>query len=76
MNIEVMKQDMLDEGTKIGFDKGVAQGISKGIFQEKSNIVLKMLTLKYHEDEIAEVTGLTLAEVQNIKNQPKVCPNK
>lgn len=64
MNIEVMKQDMLDEG------------ISKGIFQEKSNIVLKMLTLKYHEDEIAEVTGLTLAEVQNIKNQPKVCPNK
>ena len=71
MNIEVMKQDMLDEGTKIGFDKGVAQGISKGIFQEKSNIVLKMLTLKYHEDEISEITGLTVKEIQALENKQK-----
>ena len=59
-------------------DEGIAKGIEKGIIKgksEKATEVARNLLLKnkMSKEEIAEVTNLSLDEVNRIKSQMKMC---
>ena len=54
------------EGILIGKNEGIMIGRNEGIEEEKKNIVVRMLNLKYTYNEIQEITGLSKNEIQTI----------
>ncbi len=74
----------LDKGIKQGFEKGIEQGFEKGIEQglekgieqgtkegkkqEKINIAKNLLTMNFEVDKIVLITGLSVEEVEALKN--------
>lgn len=53
------------EGVREGMEKGIEKGMEKG----KKSIVLKMLKKKLGVSAISEYTGLSKAEIQEVKDQ-------
>ena len=68
-------REATEEGLKIGIEKGIEQGIEKGIEkgikqgikcgleQKEKEVVLKMHKKKYSVEEISEITGLSIKEI-------------
>ena len=56
----------LREGTAKGLAEGTAKGLLKGRNEEKSSLILKMYRKKYPLQEIAELVGKSIEEVQEV----------
>ena len=54
----------LAEATKTALGKGKAEGLSKGILQEKLSLAKGFLKKGVSVETIAEVTGLTIDEIK------------
>jgi predicted transposase/invertase (TIGR01784 family) len=55
------------EGKTIGIEQGIEQGIQKGIEQTTKSIALKLLQQGAKTKNIAALTGLSIATIENIK---------
>ncbi|MCA6604443.1 MAG: flagellar assembly protein H, partial [Pseudanabaena sp. M007S1SP1A06QC] len=63
----------LAEGKAKGLAEGKAKGLAKGKAEERNQIALNMLRSNITVDVIAQVTGLTVKQVQKLsaKNSQK-----
>ena len=52
-------------------ENGINDGISKGVSQEKVNIAKNMLNKNMSIEDISDITGLSVEEIENIKNNMK-----
>ena len=57
-----------DEGKREGYDSGYDSGFDDGIEQNKIEMVRNMLTKNLDINLISEITGLSLEEIEEIKN--------
>ena len=65
--IETSARTILNQGISQGISKGISQGRREGIRETKKETVLKMLKRgKLTVEEIAEDTGLSVAEVEEL----------
>ena len=59
--------DTLEEGRQIGFKQGLLQiSVQEGVQQERRSIALQMIEAGSPPEFVAQVTGYTLKEVQDI----------
>lgn len=66
--IQTSASTILNQGIQQGIKQGVQQGIDQGISEAKRETALKMLKRgKYTVEEIAEDTGLSVAEVEQLE---------
>jgi predicted transposase/invertase (TIGR01784 family) len=60
----------LEKGRTEGLEKGRTEGLEKGrtegVEKERVNIAANLLKINMPKDQIAEITGLTLAEIDNL----------
>ena len=52
-------------------ENGINDGISKGVSQEKVNIAKNLLSMNMSLEDISKATGLSVEEIENIKNNMK-----
>ncbi len=75
MKESVIYQEILHEGLAEGKAKGLAEGKTKGKAEERNQIALNMLRSNIAVDVVAQVTGLTVKQVQKLSakksQQPK-----
>ena len=64
---EAWKEEGFEEGIEKGKLAGIQEGIEKGIEKEKFIIAKNMLIKGYLSKEIADMTGLTIQEVENLR---------
>ena len=65
--IETSARTILKQGIKQGIDQGIIQGKSQGITQNQRETALRMLKKgKMTNEEIAEYTGLSIMEVEQL----------
>ena len=57
-----------DEGIQQGIQRGIQQGRVEGMQQERQQVVLNMLKKSADMDFISEVTGLSQAKINKLKN--------
>ena len=55
------------EGKTIGIEQGIEQGIQKGIEQTTKSIALKLLQQGAKTENVAALTGLSIATIENLK---------
>ncbi|MCY0902461.1 MAG: Rpn family recombination-promoting nuclease/putative transposase [Firmicutes bacterium] len=60
--------DGLDEGMQKGIQKGIEKGIEKGIDAGKKEVARAMLARGMEISEIADLTGLSLTEVEALRD--------
>lgn len=61
-------QEGLEKGLEKGIERGIERGIEKGIEKEKLTFAQTLLTqTDFSEEKIAVLVGLSLAEIQRIK---------
>jgi predicted transposase/invertase (TIGR01784 family) len=63
-----MRQAMDKSRFEIALRKGLAAGIEKEVFKEKEKIALKLITRNLSNQEIAEDTGLTIEQIETLRN--------
>ncbi len=66
---EMDEATSLDEAEKRGIKKGIEQGIEQGINQNKKEIAIKLIKLNLPLEQIVTATGLSLAEIQELKSK-------
>ena len=64
---EVAEERGVEKGVKKGIEKGIEQGIEQGIELGAIKIARKMLVKSSNVEEVAELTGLSIKEVEEIK---------
>ena len=65
--IETSARTILNQGIRQGISQGISQGIRQGISQNQQKTALRMLKRgKMTVEEIAEDTGLCIAEVEQL----------
>ena len=61
-----------DEKYREGLETGIQQGIERGIEQGITTSARRMLSSgKYSDSEISEITGLSVEQIQALKNSAK-----
>ena len=63
MDEKAIYQAGLDNGRKKGIEQGIKKGISKG----KEEIVKKLIEKKMSIEDIAEITGLSIERIEQLK---------
>ena len=78
MSLNIHRDDLLMAGEKIGFERGVVAGMSKGrrqgieqgfadgSYQTKLETAKNLLDLGLSVENIAQATGLSREEVENL----------
>ena len=61
-----LRRESLQQGEKIGFERGRRDGIAAGSYQAKRETAKLMAERKYPLTEIHLITGLTEAEIKNL----------
>ena len=56
-----------DEWKRVGLEQGIEQGIEQGLEQGKLEIAKNLLNTSLSLEEISKATGLTVAELKNLK---------
>ena len=59
---------MYEKGLNQGLEKGITQGKQQGIEQNKQENAKKMLELKMDLETISKITGLTIEEIESLRN--------
>ena len=65
---EAHKQD-IEDAKEYGIEQGIEKGIQQGIEKEKIEIAKSLLTTEMKIEEISKHTGLSLEELEEIKNE-------
>ncbi len=65
---EVMYEKGINQGIIQGKQQGLKEGITQGIEQNKQETAKKMLELKMDLETISKVTGLTMEEIESLRN--------
>ena len=65
----VAKQTAYLLGEQSGLERGLERGIEQGILQNQKEIVINMYNKKYELKDIAEITNLSIQEINEIVNQ-------
>jgi predicted transposase YdaD len=68
MEESVVYQEILREGLTKGEAKGLAKGLAKGKVETANQIAMNMLRSNMAPDLVAQLTGLTLKQVQKLQN--------
>jgi predicted transposase/invertase (TIGR01784 family) len=68
MEESVFYQGILLEGLTKGKAEGLAKGLAKGKVEASNQIALNMLRSNMAPDLVAQLTGLTLKQVQKLQN--------
>lgn len=63
--LEVRAQEAMEKGMQKGMEKGMQKGMQKGIAEAQSKLVRNMAQ-KLKPEEIADITGIELAQIQAI----------
>ena len=59
-----------EDAREDGIHEGIQKGIQTGIFENRTEIIQKMLSLKrYSYEEIAEIVNLSVEEIHEIEDQ-------
>ena len=74
MSLNIWKDDLRMAGEKIGFDRGIAEGMRKGredgiatgAYQKAKETAKLMAERKYPLSEICLMTGLSETEIQKL----------
>ena len=64
---ERLKEQGKEIGIQIGIEKGIQRGIEKGKEEGVKKVAINMLLRKLDEKIILESTGLTIEEIQKLK---------
>ncbi|MBD2177480.1 Rpn family recombination-promoting nuclease/putative transposase [Pseudanabaena sp. FACHB-1998] len=67
MEESVVYQEILREGLAKGEAKGLAKGFADGKVEATNQIALNMLRSNMSTDLVAQVTGLTLKQIQKLQ---------
>ena len=60
------RYDGYEEGFAEGCEKGLQQGLERGAYQTKLETAQKLIARGYEPEDIADVTGLPLSQVQEL----------
>ena len=60
------REDGLQAGLLAGLQQGIERGIEQGAYQNKLEIAQKLIARGYSLEEIADVSGLTIYQVQSL----------
>ena len=63
-----VKEESLQQGIQIGVKQGIQQGIQIGEKESMKKMAIKMLTRGDSIEEIADMTELSIAEIEQLKN--------
>ena len=58
--------DWFRQGKEQGYEAGIQQGIQQGAYQKALETAKKLLARGYELEDIADLSGLTLSQVQEI----------
>ena len=58
--------DWLRQGKEQGFEEGISIGLERGAYQTKLETAQKLIARGYEPEDIADVTGLPLSQVQEL----------
>ena len=61
------KKDGIVEGIKKGISQGISQGITQGIMENSIAIAKKLLSRNNSKEEVAEITGLKIEEIEKLQ---------
>jgi predicted transposase/invertase (TIGR01784 family) len=64
--LEEGKQMGLEEGKQMGLEEGKQMGLEEGKYHEKLSIARNLLSLGFSVEQIAQATGLSLQQVENL----------
>ena len=56
----------IEQGIEQGIERGIERGIEQGAYQNKLEIAQKLIARGYSLEEIADVSGLTIYQVQSL----------
>ena len=60
--------DWLRQGKEQGFEEGISIGLERGAYQNKMETAHKLLLRGYSPEDIADLSGLTFSQVQELLN--------
>ena len=60
--------DWLRQGKEQGFEEGISIGLERGAHQNKLETAHKLLLRGYSPEDIADLSGLTFSQVQELLN--------
>ena len=66
-----IQNSLLSEAKEEGISQGYTSGINDGISKEKVSIAKNMLNKNISIEDISDITGLSIEEIENIKNNMK-----
>jgi predicted transposase/invertase (TIGR01784 family) len=58
----------IEKGMQKGIEKGMQKGLEKGIMQTKTKTALALLKENMNIEKIAEITGLSVKEIEKLMN--------
>lgn len=72
MTLQMAYDEKYREGLETGIQQGIERGIEQGIEQGITTSAHRMLSSgKYSDSEISEITGLSVEQIQALKNSAK-----
>ena len=71
LTIRDAKWEGREEGRKEGREEGRVEGREEGKKEEKKQIALNLLKISMPDQSIAEITGLSLEDIIQLKNHNK-----
>ena len=63
-----IQNSLLSEAKETGYTSGINDGISKGVSKEKVNIAKNMLNKNMSIEDISDITGLSVEEINKLRN--------
>ena len=61
------KKQGYEVGLQTGLQQGIEQGLERGAYQNKMETAQKLLLRGYPADDIADLLGLTISQIQEIQ---------
>jgi len=62
----------IEQGIEKGIEQGIEQGIEKGIEQGLKEIAVNMITKGYSDEQIKEITNLSIKRIQILRKEHSV----
>ena len=60
-------EEGFDKGREAGLQQGISIGLERGAYQNKMETAHKLLLRGYPADDIADLLGLTISQIQEIQ---------
>jgi predicted transposase/invertase (TIGR01784 family) len=67
--IEQGREQGIEQGIEQGLEQGIEQGIEQGLEQGLMNTALNMISKGYSDEQIAEITHLSISRIQALREE-------